>query len=407
MRFKYKGRNLGGKTVEGMIEGLDEKAVAIKLIQTSISPISIEPFVEQQDAFQSISSQLKLDYPSLEELAFFTRQMYSLVHAGVPLMRAVKVVLDTAKSPRLKEALVDVIAGIESGQALGVVMRKHPLVFPSLVTSLVNVGESTGSLDQVFHQLTIHFEREIQTRKRIKTALRYPTIVIITIGLAIAIINIVVIPAFSKFFGQFHAQLPLPTRILIATSDFTVNYWYWCLFALVAIIASWVSYLKTEKGRYAWDKFKLKIPLIGTILKRSLMARFTRAFALCIRSGVPLLESIGLLARSTDNVYISEKILDMRTYIEHGESLTNAATSIQIFTPLVLQMLSIGEESGEIDRLLDEVSDYYEQEVDYDVKKLGDAIEPIILIILGAMVLILALGVYLPMWDLSKAALGK
>lgn len=406
-RFQYQGRNKAGKQTFGIIDGINESTVAIELIRDGTTPISIEPYVEKESTFEKLTLFLNLDAPSASDLSFLTRQMHSLVKAGVPIARAVRVVQESCKNYKLKVALSDVVATLESGQSLGSGLRKHPHIFPSLMTALVNVGENTGSLEEVFRQLSVHFERDIKTHNQIKAAIRYPIIVVLVISLAIVIINIIVIPAFAKFFGQFHAALPLPTRIIIGVSNFFVNYWGAMLGVLLAIIFGVHAYVRSTKGRRQWDVLKLKIPMVGEIMRRAMLARFARSFALSMRTGVPLLESIGMIARSADNVYVSEQILTMRTYIEHGESLLVSASKSEMFTPLVLQMLGIGEETGEIDKLLDEVADYYEQEVDYDVKKLGDAIEPILIIMIGGMVLLLALGIFLPMWDIWKVALGK
>lgn len=405
-RFRYRGRDKTGKIVEGMIDAANETAVALQLIQSGTNPITISQYVEAESAMQAIHKILNLDKPNLEDLGYLSRQMYSLTRAGIPLVRSVKVVLDSSNNPQLKLALMDVIASIEGGQSLANAMRTHPLVFPTLMISLVSVGENTGSLDKVFKQLSDYFEREIETKRRISMAMRYPLTVLCVIAIAIVILNIFVIPAFAQFFGQFHAQLPLPTRIIIGFSNFMVNDWPYLLIGLVVLFFSMRSYFRTAQGHLWWDKWKLTIPFIGSILSRSMLGRFARTFALCLRTGVPLLDSIGLIAKSTDNVYIGDKIMGMTTSIEHGESLTHAAIASGLFTPLVIQMLSVGEETGDIDRLLDEVANAYEEEVDYDIKRLGDAIEPILIFIIAGMVLVLALGIFLPLWDLWRVVLG-
>jgi len=406
-RFEYQGRNKLGKEITGIVDGVDEAAVAMELIKEGVIPITIEPFADKEKAMGKLMAFLKLEYPSLEDLTFLSRQMHSLTRAGVPIVRSVNVVLDSAKNYRLKLALIDVLANLEGGQSLASSLRQHPLIFPTLMTALVNVGENTGSLAEVFGQISMHFQRESNTRKQISAAIRYPITVLIVVSIAIVVINILVIPAFARFFSQFKATLPLPTRMLIATSNFFVDYWYFLLAAIIVAVTSFVMWLRTVKGRHTWDKWKLSFPYIGEIFRHSLLARFARSFALCMRTGVPLLESIILIAKTTDNAYVSEKIMIMRTYIEHGESLSVGATKTGMFTPLVLQMLAIGEETGEIDKLLDEVADYYEQEVDFNVKRLGDAIEPILICIIAGLVLILALGIFLPMWDIWKVAAGK
>jgi MSHA biogenesis protein MshG len=335
--------------------------------------------------------------PKLNDLIIFARQMYSLTKSGVPLLRALKVITDNVRSEGLRIALEDILVRLDGGQSLSIAISRHPAIFPGLVQSLINVGESTGDLDEVFKQIAIYLDREQDTKKRIKS----------TIVIAIGIINILVVPAFAQFFHRFGASLPLPTKILITSSNFMVNYWYLIVIMMILSIAGWTSYLKTQAGRMKWDHIKLKLPLVGNIIERSLLVRFARSFALTSRTGVPLLEAITVIAKTTDNVFVADRILSMRQGIEHGESLTSAARSCGMFSTLVMQMMTIGEETGEVDRLLDEVADFYERELEYDLKKLSDSIEPILIIIVAGMVLVLALGVFLPMWDLSKVALGK
>jgi len=406
-RFEYQARNKSGKEIKGIVDGVDESAVAKELISEGIIPLSISRYTEKQKAMGKLMAFLKLEYPSLQDLTFLARQLHSLTKAGVPIVRAAHVVLDSAKNYRLKIALMEVLANLEGGQSLASSFKQHPLIFPPLMNALVNVGENTGSLDEVFGQISVHFEREVATKKQIAAAVRYPITVLVIVGVAIIVINVLVIPAFARFFSQFNATLPLPTRMLIATSNFFVNYWYILVAGIIAAVTLFIMWLRTAKGRRTWDKLKLSFPYIGEIFQHSLLARFARSFSLCIRTGVPLLEAIVLIAKTTDNAYVSEQIITMRTYIEHGESLSVAATRTGMFTPLVLQMLSIGEETGEIDKLLDEVADFYEQEVDFNVKRLGDAIEPILICIIAGLVLILALGIFLPMWDIWKVAVGK
>lgn len=406
-RFNYEGRNREGNKVAGIIDGTSESAIAAELIHNGITPITIKAYVEQSKKVSKLTAWLQLEAPNIQDLTFLCRQLTSLFKAGVPIVRAVHVVMDSSKNYRLKEALGDMLAILQEGQSLSVGMRHHMDIFPTLMAALVNVGENTGSLDEVFKQMAVHFEREANTRKQISSAIRYPITVVTVISIAIVVINVLVIPAFAKFFTQFHSTLPLPTRLLIASSNFFVNYWYLVVAIVVGTIGGFNFYIRTQKGRYTWDRFKLSIPLIGSIMDRALLSRFARSFALSVRTGVPLMDTIQMISKATDNAYVGEKIAAMRTYIEHGESLTIAATKSEMFTPLVLQMLSIGEETGEIDKLLDEVADYYEKEVDYEVERLGDAIEPILICAIAAMVLVLALGVFLPMWDIWKVALGK
>jgi len=405
--YQYRGRSQSGKLITGTLEAQSEEGVATTLIREKIHPVYIGLKPEKEDVMKSVSNALKLGYPTLKDLVILSRQLYSLVRASIPIVRAIRVVADGTKNSRLKDALLDVVTGIEAGQSLAISLNKHPRIFPPLMIYLINIGENSGSLEAIFKQLSVHFEREIDMRKKALTVVRYPIFVLCVVAIAILVINFFVVPAFANFFNSFHAELPIYTKILIASSDIMIGYWHIGLLIIFGLVFIIKSYLKTYKGHLAWDKWKLKLPLFGNILQETMLSRFARAFALCIRTGVPLLESIQLIANATDNLYVSEKILGMRNSVEKGESLTVAATKTQLFTPLILQMFAIGEESGEIDRLLDEVAKSYEEDVDYDIKKMADAIEPIMIVIIGGFVLLLALAVYLPMWNLGQVMLKK
>ena len=405
--YQYTARTIKGELKQGVLEAMNEGSLAASLIRQSLSPLKIEPYIEQQDVLKSIKNFFKFGYPTLSDLSFFSRQMSALTRAGIPMLRALRVVKDSSKNIHLTTALTAIIESIESGQALAVSMKKHSNIFPNLMVALISIGESTGKLAEIFEQLTDHFEREIETHKRIQAAMRYPVTVILVLLFALGIINIFVIPAFAKFFEQFNAKLPWPTLIIVQVSNFSVNYWYLILLSIIVFVVTFSMYTNSESGKIIWDRKKLYFPIIGNIVKHTLLARFVRTFALCIRSGLPLLESIDLTAKSTDNLFVMQQIASIRNNIEHGETITRAAITSQLFTPLVLQMFAIGEETGEMDRLLEEVSFFYEREVDYQIKRLGSSIEPLLIILLGGMILIVALGVYMPMWDLSKAAFGK
>jgi len=232
--------------------------------------------------------------------------------------------------------------------------------------------------------------------------LRYPTFVVIAISIAITIISLFVIPAFEKVFAGLGAELPLATRMLMGLSSFMQSYWYVLLGILVLAVFLTKRALKTERGLYIWDQYKLRIPLVGRILLRYTLARFSRGFNMSYTAGIPLSQALGFTSKAVSNSYIGEKIEQIRNGIERGDTLTRSATQTGIFTPLVLQMLAVGEESGSVDTMLNDVADFYEREVEYDLRNLSSAIEPILIIVIGAMVLVLALGVFLPMWNLGS-----
>ncbi len=402
--FVYKGRDKQGSLVSGEGEAGSADELAQNLISEGIVPTNIEDKVEKKSDSIDLNNLFKSKGKvTLDELIIFCRQMNSLMMAGVPLIQSLKGLANSNRNKLLKDALEDVIQNLEGGLSLAAAMQTRDDVFDNLVMSMVHVGENTGQLDTAFSQLASYLEIERETRKRFKQATRYPTMVLTSIAVAIVMINVYVIPAFSSFFAKFDAELPWQTRVLMTTSDFFVNHGWFLLFILVALLFAFKRYIDTDDGRYQWDRFKLKAPLVGGIFERIALGRFSRTFAMTYRTGVPILQALVVVARAASNSYIEKFVTDMRSQIERGETLTRAAASSGMFTPLVLQMLAVGEETGALDSLMDQVANFYEEEVDYDLKQLSDAIEPILIVVMGVMVLIVALGVFLPMWDLASA----
>ena len=406
--FRYSGRNAEGAKVAGIVDGNSAEAVASELLGQSITPLTIEAQnAVDADVFASIGEFLRRKHVDLDELIIFCRQMYSLAKAGVPIIRAIAGLGESNRNLYFREVLQKVRSDLEGGVSMAVALNAHPKVFGTLFVSMISVGENTGQLDQAFRQLASYLELERETRKRIKQATRYPLFVLSAMAVALTVINLFVIPAFSKVFAQFQAQLPLPTRILIATSQFFQDYWWLLALLLGGSLYAFFKWIETEAGALKWDQLKLRLPIVGGIFERIALARFTRTFAMMYKAGVPLLQTLSINSASVGNKYIGQAILGMRESVERGEALTRSASASGLFTPLVLQMMAVGEETGALDDLFVEVADFYEQEVDYDLKQLADAIEPILIVAMGVMVLILALGVFLPMWELASTAKGR
>lgn len=402
--FKYKGRGVSGDIQSGDIDALDMQNAAKLLNAKSIIPIEIKPYenakavrVEKEPEIHFLTPNVKLD-----ELVIFARQMYSLTKAGIPIIRAVSG-LTTTKSLRLRAALKDVIYSLEKGRSFSSALAQHPKIFNQLFVSVVHVGENTGQLDSAFLQLAAYLEREQATRKQIKAATRYPMFVIGAIVAALIIMNIMVIPVFADMFSKFGTELPATTLFLLGMSDFFMNQWYVLIGIILVSIIITKQYIDTHEGRVKWDHAKIKMPIIGSVIERSLLARFSRSFSMMLSAGVPLTTALTLVADAVSNAYMANAILTMRKRIEKGESLTRVANASNLFTPLVLQMISVGEETGRVDELLAEVSDFYEREVDYDLSSLTAKIEPILISIVAVMVLVLALGIFTPMWDMMGA----
>lgn len=405
-QYSYEGRLAGGKITRGTLDANDPNAAAKSLMAKNIIPLNIVAGSDIEALAKPDQISFLTPNVTVEDLVMFCRQMYSLANAGVPIMRAVRGLANTITSKRLKIALMSVQESLERGRTLSSAMNDHPDIFNQLFISLIHVGENTGKLDASFEQLAGYLEREQETRKQIKTATRYPMFVMIAISAAMVIMNIMVIPIFADMFSKFGTELPLMTRILLTTSDFFVYQWHYLIIGISSVIFGVYKYLQTEKGAYTWDKFKLNLPIVGSIFQRSLLSRFSRSFAMMLSAGIPLNSALSLVAEAVNNRFMAERILEMRANIERGESLSRVAQSSQLFTPLVMQMISVGEETGRIDDLLSEVAGYYEREVDYDLQNLTAKIEPILISIVAGMVLVLALGIFTPMWDMMGAIKG-
>ena len=404
--FAYKGRNGRGESVQGVLEGADSGAIAGQLFGLGITPLEIKA-----SAPPKFGDGLKFGFgkPRVThtEVLLFSRQMYTLLKAGVPIMGALKGLEESTANPTFAAVVRDLRESLDTGRELSVSLARHPEVFGQFYTSMVSVGEQTGRLEEVFLRLFNHLEFEKFMREQVKSAIRYPSFVVATMAIAIVIINIFVIPAFAKVYAGFKAELPLMTKVLISFSNFMVEYWPYMLAALVAAFFGARAWVNTPAGRMAWDRFKLRIPIAGAIIQKATLARFARSFSLAFRSGVPVTSGLGMVANTVENVYISERIVRMREGVERGESVLRTAREAGVFTPVVLQMIAVGEESGALDDLTGEIADLYQREVEYDLKHLSSQIEPILIVMLGILVLILALGVFLPIWDLGTAATAK
>lgn len=406
--FHYRGRNVRGELVTGRLDGADSGAIADQLMTSGVTPVEIRAAGEI-DVAETPEWLKKLFATGVRDidLMMFSRQMYTLQKAGVPILRALAGLQESATNATFKEVIGDLRASLDAGRELSAAMRRHPEVFSPFYVSLVRVGETTGQLEESFNRLFLYLEFERETRQRVKAAVRYPIIVVVVIAVAIAIVNFAVIPAFAKIFEANKVPLPLLTQFLVGTSYFFINYWYVLVAAIVGAVAGVRMLLGTDQGRYAWDRMKMRLPVAGPILLRATLSRFARSMSLAVRAGVPIVQSLTVVADVVANRHIGLRIEQMRDGVERGESILRTATVAGVFTPTVLQMIAVGEETGELDDLLAEVADMYEREVDYDVKNLAASIEPILTIALAVLVLILALGVFLPMWDMGRVMMMK
>ncbi len=406
--YTWHGRNARGEAVQGQFDALSEGSVADHLLAMGVSPVQIAPVPETRiNTSPDWWQQLSQKSITTEDVLVFSRQMYTLNKAGVPILRAFSGLQASLDKPAMVNVLMDVRAGLDQGRDLATSMARHPKVFSGFYQAMIRVGEMTGRLTEVFLRLAEHLEFERDVRARIKQALRYPTFVVCAMAIAIVIINIFVIPVFAKVFAGFNTELPIITRGLLGFSAWMLTWWPVLVAAGMGAVVAVKAYLRTPEGRYKWDRRKLAIPIVGNIILKATLARFARSFALSSQSGVPLVQALTVVAQTVDNTYIGARIEQMRDGIERGESITRCAAATSIFTPVVLQMIAVGEETGELDSLLFEIATMYERDTDYAIKGLSAAIEPILMACIAVLVLLLALGVFLPLWNLGSAAMGR
>lgn len=408
--FAYRGRGADLAPVSGTIEAESPAMVVQELVARGV-------VVTDVDTTQALAAPKVAAPPFWERLSsgaitevdkiLFSRQMHTLQRANVPILRALAGLQESAGNARFAEVLGDVRASLEQGRELSAALARHPAVFSTFYIAMVRVGEVSGRLAEVFDRLFIHLEFERDVREQIRAALRYPLFVMIAAAIALVVLNIFVLPVFAGVFGTLNARLPLMTRILIGFSEWTVR--WWPVLAALALGGALAIYagLRTAGGRYWWDRQKLRLPLAGDIVLKATLARFARSFALASQSGIPVLQALTVVARTVDNAYVARAVEDMRGGIERGESLHRTASASGVFTPVVLQMIAVGEETGEIDQLLAEIAGMYERETAYSIKGLSAKMEPLLLAVIAGLVLVLALGIFMPMWSLGQAAMGR
>ena len=403
--FSYKARSSEGKLVSGRVQGETIEQVAQRLISTGNTPLDIQALgVAGSFSFEKLGRSLGLGKVTTSDLVMFSRQMYTITRAGIPLLRGLRGLVASTHNAILRETLEDILESLEGGRDLAASFARHPEIFPKLYVSIVSVGEATGTLDKSFLRLTEYLALEQDMRDRVKSAVRYPIIVMITIVLAMVFMSTFVIPKFAPVFAQLKGEMPLPTKILLGSSAVMRDYWYMALGVIGVFVFGIRTWLKTPEGRMKWDRMKLRVPVMGKLMYEATLSRINRSMAISLSAGMPMTQTLAVIARSSGNAFMSEKIQMLATSVERGESLHRAASGSGLFSPLVLQMIAIGEETGALPELLDEAAGYYEREVDHALKNLSSSIEPILIVTVGGMVLVLALGIFMPLWEvISKA----
>jgi type II secretory pathway component PulF len=399
--FKYRVRDRAGKAMTGTIDAPTMEMAGDRLYQTGYFPIAIE------EKLASTSLNLadlwkRFQKVKLEELIVFSQQFSTLYKAGLPLLPGLRSLRDQTLNQRFKETLEEIGLQIEGGNTLFGAMSKHPDIFPVVYLNMIRAGETSGRLGESLDRYVTLADRELRTRQRVKETTRYPKIVIFSVIIAFVVLLSFVIPRFAQVFAQFNTTLPLPTRIMIGINNFFQNYWYLVLSALVAIPILLTRYIRTENGRFFWDRLKMRIPGFGRLFLIAALSRFAHTFVMLNKSGIPILQTLEITSTTINNVILFQSIEEIGRKVREGRSLADAMKESGKFTPLIVQMVAVGESSGTLDEMLIRITEYYDIELENAIKKMSTYIEPVLTLFLGIVVLFLALAVFLPWWNMAQ-----
>jgi MSHA biogenesis protein MshG len=405
--FKYKVRDKFGNPVIGTIDAPTLQVAGDQLYGSGYLPISIEKAEEALSLSANLSDLLmRFQKVKLEEIILFSQQLSTLYKAGLPLLTGLESITEQIKSQKFRNILDDIRKQIEGGSTLHGAMSKHPEVFSAVYVNMVRAGETSGMLGESLDRFVTLADRELRTKQRVKEATRYPKLVILALIVAFAVLIIFVFPRFAQVFAQFKVSLPLPTRIMIGINEIFQSYWYLVLIFIFGIPIFINRYLRTEKGRSSWDKLKMKIPVFGLLFLKIALSRFAYTFAMLNRSGIPILQTLEITSSTINNTTLSQAVEGISRSVKEGRGLADSMRETKMFTPLVIQMVSVGESSGTLDSMLTRITEYYDIEVENTIKKISTYIEPFLTLFLGLFVLFLALAVFLPWWNMVKVIRG-
>ena len=401
--YQYQGRNKRGDIMEGTVESSNPEGVVNWMMSSGISPISVrlkvDPLKNQPYWLRALQGQKKLNKT---DLLMLTRQFGTLLKAGIPMLQAVTGLKNSSHQPEMSKLLGSLHASLDKGSELSVAMARHPDFFDDYYINMIKVGESAGKLDEVFARLYAQLDFDRRMRQKIKSVLRYPMFVFAAIIVAVMIVMVYVIPAFSGIYGSMNVELPVVTQFLMGSSKLVASNWTAILIFTALAMLGVRYYISTKEGLYKWDKLKLKLPIVGPVLAKATIARFCRSFGMAMNSGVPIVTALALVSRVVDNAYYEERIMGMRDAVSQGDNLLRSFMASGIFSPIELQMISVGEETGDIESMVQQLATLYQDEVEYEASQLAETLEPILLVFMAGLVSTLLLGIFLPMWNITQ-----
>ncbi|MCK4966360.1 type II secretion system F family protein [bacterium] len=398
--FEYKAIDENGKRITGTMEASYSQAVTEFLSKQNYMPLKISEKKQNNIDLKFFNFIKKV---KKEDIIMFTKQLVTLLKAGVPIISCLEAIAAQTESPLLKETIEGIKNDLEAGNNFSSALSKYPDSFDDLYVNSVKAGEAGGVLDQVLLRIGGLMDYEEKIKAKIKGAIRYPIFVVIAILLGFSLMMILVVPKFVGIFSKANLQLPLPTRILLGMSNILQHYWYLIFGIGIAVGIGIVFYVRTPKGRLLWDKIRLKLPIFGDLFLKTAMSRFAHMFETLNKSGLPILQTMDIVSKTIGNVHIGNELEKVGQSIEKGKGISRPLQESKLFPPLVVRMIAVGEQSGSLDEMLQNVSEHYDSEVNYLVDNLVGLIEPILTITVGAMILLLALGILLPMWDMMQA----
>lgn len=403
-KFNYKALDQAGNPLSGTIEAESADAAMNLLASRGYIPSGITGGEAASSGDFLSALKKSLTRVKAPDLILYTKQFRTLLKAGVPILTLLQVLENQTYNPRLKNIATVMARDIKEGASLYDAFKKHPDTFSTLYCSMVRAGETSGALPEVLTRLSYLIEHEHKIKSDVRSALQYPIMVTVALVIAFFVLLTFVVPKFVSIFKAAGLVLPLPTQICVMLHEILINYWYWSLLVFMAVVVGLYYYLKTEQGKYVKDSLLLRLPILGPLFIKAAMSRFASTFAILQGSGVPVLESLKILSGTIGNTAIAREFERIRTRVEQGRGIAQPLSTAKYFTPMVVNMVSIGEESGNLDEMLREVSNHYDDEVDYAVKGLSEALGPILIVGLAGVVGFFALAIFLPMWDLTKIA---
>ncbi len=396
--FAYKVRDREGRLVEGSLEAESSELVVNKLRSMGYVPVAIE----REDS-SALKKDVKLPFGgkvTQKDVAVFSRQFATMINAGLSLIRALHILEEQTENEKLRETARSVRQDVERGSSLAQALGRHPKVFTRLYVAMVKAGEAGGVLDSVLLALAATIEKQVELKRKIKSAMTYPVAVFVIVILIVSAMLLFVVPMFEDLYSELGGTLPAPTRILLAVSGFVSR--FFPFIAVAAGLAAWAlrRWINTDKGRVVWDNFKLRVPVFGKLVHKTAITRFCRTLSVLLRSGVPVLESLEITSETVGNVVVSRAVKDTQEAVKGGESIAAPLTKHAVFPPMVVQMLAVGEETGAVDDMLDRVADFYDQEIEATVDALTSLLEPLLIVVMGSTVGGMVVALYMPMFNI-------